>query len=86
MLYIIMNTCLRNVEEGDWRFLKSEAARKKTTIAGILHEAVAGYRSKSGAAGNWRKFMDRDGLLTQSDVSDFKSSVSEFRRGFRFRG
>jgi len=80
-----MNISIKNVREGDWRLLKSEAAKHNLKIAEFLNKVLLKHKNMDEAKGNWNEILHGKKFLTEKDAIKIKEVAEEFRKEFEFR-
>ena len=80
-----MNISIKNVREGDWSLLKSEAAKHNLKIAEFLNKVLLEHKEKEEAKSNWLEILHGKKFLTEKDTIKIKEVVSDFRKEFEFR-
>ena len=80
-----MNISIKNVREGDWSLLKSEAAKHNLKIAEFLNKVLLEHKEKEEAKSNWLEILHGKKFLTEKDTIKIKEVVSDFRKELEFR-
>ena len=80
-----MNISIKNVSEGDWSLLKSEAAKHNLKIAEFLKKVLMEHKKKEENKSNAHEILYGKKALTEKDAMKIKEVVAEFTKEFEFR-
>ena len=80
-----MNISIKNIREGDWRLLKSEAAKHNLKIAEFLNKVLLEHKEKEEAKSNWNQILHGQKALSSKDAEKIMEAMHEFRKEFEFR-
>ncbi|MBI2545649.1 hypothetical protein HYV81_00540 [Candidatus Woesearchaeota archaeon] len=80
-----MNISIKNISDGDWRLLKSEAARHNLKIAEFLNKMLREHKKKEEEQSNVHEILYGKKILDEKDAIKIKEVMSEFRKELEFR-
>lgn len=80
-----MNISVKNIDEEDWRLIKSEAARHKLNIGRFLSRIAIEYKKRGAEENNWNEVLYGRKLLNQKDAGIIRETIKEIRKEFEFR-
>lgn len=73
------------MSEGDWRLLKSEAAKHNLKIAEFLNKMLHDHKKKEEEQSNLHGILYGKKILDEKDAIKIKEGMLEFRKEFEFR-
>lgn len=81
-----MDSCIKNVDEEKWNYVKVEAAKKRLTMGKFFNRLVEEYKMKEEAAKEeWEKIFSGKAFLSRDEAENIKKDSIEFRKNFEFR-
>ncbi|MCH8004342.1 MAG: hypothetical protein IH934_06975 [Nanoarchaeota archaeon] len=80
-----MNISIKNVNEEDWRVIKSEAAKNNLNIAKFLNRVIIDYKKKHTEENNWNDILYGKKFLSEKDAKKIKEVMKDVRKEFEFR-
>lgn len=80
-----MNISIKNIDEEDWKLIKSEAARRKLNIGKFLSKAAIEYKKRAMQESNWNEILYGKKFLSQKEADTIKEIMKELRKEFEFR-
>jgi len=81
-----MDVCMKDIDESDWRFFKSESAKHGVKV-GEFFNALIGEHKERCKNSNWKSILfGKKTLKGIVEREDFKPIRNEFRERFMMRG
>jgi len=80
-----MDTCIKNINEKEWNYFKTESARNRTTMGKFFGILIETYRKTKEKSTGWESILKGKEFISKKEAIELKKASSKFRKGFDFR-
>lgn len=83
-MVVIMDVCIKNINDEDWRTFKAESAKHGMKIGEFFSELVEEHTERCSEL-SWNELLYGKKTLTEEDAKNIRKVMKEIRKEFKFR-